>query len=153
LLDPPSWLIVLLVAFVPEVEARGSIPLAVFGYHMPMAQAVALSFLGNVAGVPAAWWLLPRLGRGVRAIGLGSTLDWMLNHTRRRGSRSMQRWQEVGLLLFVGVPLPGTGAWAGAVLARLFGLSWRRSVMPLVGGVAMACALVAVLVAAGQLAL
>ena len=145
--------VVTLLAFVPEVESRGSIPVALLGYRMDVVSALAWTLLGNLAGIPVAWWLLPWVARQARKVpALARILDWVLAHTRRRASRSLERWQELGLLLFVGVPLPGTGAWAGVGAARLFGLSARRSTVPLVLGTVMAAMLVTVLVQTGRLA-
>ena len=151
LAGPP---VVTFLAFVPEVESRGSIPVALLGYNMDVASALGWTLLGNLAGIPVAWWLLPWAARQARRVpALARILDWLLAHTRRRASRSIERWQELGILLFVGIPLPGTGAWAGVAAAHLFGLSGRRAAAPLVLGTVMAAVIVTVLVKTGQLAL
>ncbi len=147
-------LVVMGLAFTPEVESRGSIPVGILAYGMSPVEAVTWTLIGNLAGIPVAWRLLPWSAGQLRRLGwLRRPLDWLLGHTRRRASRALARGQEFGLLVFVGVPLPGTGAWAGVAVAHMFGMTWKRSVAPLVGGTVTAAVLVAILVEAGKLAL
>ncbi len=144
--------VVVLLALLPEIESRGSIPVAVLVYHMDAVNALGWSLLGNLAGIPLAWRLLPALARLLRrAPPLRRPLDWLLAHTRREASRSVQRWEAVGLAVFVGIPLPGTGAWAGVAAAHLLGLSWRRSALPIAAGTVVAALLVYALVQTGHL--
>lgn len=150
----PGWLVVLAVAFTPELESRASIPLALLAYHMPVAAALGWTLLGNLAGAALAWWLLPWLARGMRKVpALDRALAWLLHHTRRRAGGRSGSLEAVGLLLFIGVPLPGTGAWAGVAAARLFGIGGRRAFWPVVGGTLLAAGLVTLLVQAGRIAL
>ena len=142
------------IAFVPEVESRGSLPVALLAYRMGVAPALAWTLLGNLAGIPVAWWLLPALARVLRKVPfLSRALDWTLRHTRRRAGAAVQRWEAAGLLLFVGIPLPGTGAWAGVAAAHLLGLPARRALLPIAGGTVLAALLVTLLVETGRLGL
>ncbi|HUR62867.1 MAG TPA: small multi-drug export protein [Candidatus Thermoplasmatota archaeon] len=148
----PGWLVVLAVAFAPELESRASIPLALLAYRMPLAEALGLTLLGNLAGAALAWRLLPVLARWMRRVpALARALEWLLRHTRRRAGGKAGVLEAVGLLLFIGVPLPGTGAWAGVAAARLFGVPGRKAFWPVVGGTVLAAVLVALLVQAGRI--
>jgi uncharacterized membrane protein len=147
-------LVVLLLAFTPELESRASIPVALLGYHMGVASALGWTLLGNLAGAAVAWWLLPRIARLARRVSwLRRPLDWLLHHTRRRAGGRHQRLGQAALLLFIGVPLPGTGAWAGVAAAQLFGMPARKAWWPVVGGTVMAAVLVTVLVQTGRIVL
>jgi len=149
-----SWLVVLAVAFTPELESRASIPLALLAYHMSLALAITLTLVGNLAGAVLAWWMLPSVARGMRKVAwLGRSLDWLVDHTRRRAGGKVGVLKEIGLLLFIGVPLPGTGAWAGVAAARLFGIPGRKAFWPVVLGTVMAAVLVALLVQTGRILL
>jgi len=142
------------LAFVPEVESRGAVPVALLGYRMPVAAAVGWTLLGNLLGMLVAWPLLPWLARAMaRVPPLGRALDWLVGHTRRRASPAVERWEAFGLFLFVGVPLPGTGAWAGVAAARVLGVPWRRAWLPLTGGTVVACLAVTLLVLTGKIVL
>jgi uncharacterized membrane protein len=150
----PDWLVVVVVAFTPELESRASLPIALLVYHMPVLAALALTLVGNLAGAALAWWLLPILATGLRrARSLGRALDWLLRHTRRRAGGKTGRLEEVSLLLFIGIPLPGTGAWAGVAAAQLFGMSARKAFVPVVLGTLLAALLMVFLVETGRLLL
>ncbi|MEA3203774.1 MAG: hypothetical protein QOI63_1453 [Thermoplasmata archaeon] len=150
----PGWLVVLAVAFTPELESRASVPLALLAYRMPVAAALGLTLVGNLAGAALAWWLLPRVAAWMRKVAaLDRLLGWLLAHTRRRAGGKAGTLASIGLLLFIGVPLPGTGAWAGVAAARLFGMPGRDAFWPVVGGTVLAAVLVTLLVQAGRIAL
>jgi uncharacterized membrane protein len=148
----PGWLVVLAIAFTPELESRASVPLALLAYRMPVAEALGLTLAGNLAGAALAWWLLPVLARWMRKMpALDRALGWLLRHTRRRAGGKAGTLASIGLLLFIGVPLPGTGAWAGVAAARLFGMPGRRAWLPVLLGTVFATVLVALLVQAGRI--
>jgi uncharacterized membrane protein len=150
----PGWLVVLAIAFTPELESRASMPLALLGYHMPVAEAFLLTMVGNLAGAALAWWLLPLLARWMGKVAwMRTALDWLVAHTRRRAGGKAGTLASLGLLLFIGVPLPGTGAWAGVAAARLFGIPGRQAFWPVVLGTLLAAVLVTLLVQAGRIVL
>lgn len=115
-------LAVVLTAATPVVELRGAIPLAL-ALGLPPWQAWVWSVLGNLLPVPLLLWgteaarrwleSQPRLQRYVRRWGERSS-SRLAGHVRR--------WGWLGLAAFVAVPLPGTGAWTGAVGAALLGM-------------------------------
>ncbi len=62
-------------------------------------------------------------------------MDAVFQRTRRRAAKSVERWEELALFLFVAVPLPGTGAWTGSLVAYLFGLDYKKSLLTINAGV------------------
>ena len=147
-------LVVTALAFVPELESRAAIPIALLAYHMSVPAALGWTLLGNLAGGAASWWVLPAVARQGRRIGwIGRLLDRIQRHTLKRALGTRQALERTGLLLFVGVPLPGTGVWAGAAIAKLLNVSGRRAFWPLLGGTVMAAVLVTILVETGRLVL
>ncbi len=120
----PPWVGTVLIAMLPIFELRGAIPVAYLQWNMPIWQAFLWSILGNMIPIPLVLWLL------------GPVSDWMMRHsrtmerffhwlfarTRRKHSKSFERWREIALMLFVAIPLPGTGAWTGALAAFVFGI-------------------------------
>jgi uncharacterized membrane protein len=140
----PAQGTVVLLAMLPILELRGAIPwaLAPGGGGLGWAEAVPLAILGNMIPVaPLLLWLGPVSDR-LRALPL---LDrffvWLFRRTRRKG-RLIEKYQSLGLLLFVAVPLPVTGAWTGAAAAFVFGIPFRQAFPAILGGVVAASAVV-----------
>ncbi len=135
-------LLVLGVSAAPVSELRAGIPLALaLGFAPEVAFFLALA--GNLLPLPPLLFLLPRILRGVEKLpgwpgrAGRAYLAWQ---ARRKGL--LARWGPPALVLFVAIPLPGTGLWTGAVLASLLGISGRRAGPFLVLGVLLAGALV-----------
>ena len=129
---------VLLVAALPVVELRGAIPLGVALGLSPW-EAFLLALLGNLLVAPVALVLLPWV------IALATRLPLLLRawealeaRVRLKGEEQVQRLGALGLFLFVAVPLPGTGAWSGSVLAVVLGLKRRYALLAISLGVAAA---------------
>lgn len=138
-------LYVILVAALPVVELRGAIPLGV-ALGLGPGKAFLLSLLGNLLVAPLALALLP-WGVGVltRFPLLARGWEALEARVRLKGEEQVQRLGALGLFLFVAVPLPGTGAWSGAVLAVVLGLRRRYALLAISLGVLAAGAIVLLL--------
>lgn len=146
-------LIVLLISMLPIVELRGAIPVAIAVFGLPWQQAVLVSVIGNMLPVPLIllfmdWFfgLISKNRQGARFT------QWLFKRTRRKG-KVVERYEEIGLTLFVGIPLPGTGAWTGSFAAKIFGLSFWKSLICAFLGVLIAAAIVTPLTLLGKLAI
>lgn len=148
----PAELRTLLVAMLPIVELRGAIPVGLLLGLSPW-QAILWSALGNLLPVP---FLLAGLLAARRWAShwplVGPLLRWVEARVEKR-RQQVDRYGPWGLVLFVGIPLPGTGAWTGAAIAAVLGLPLGRAALAIVGGVALAAALVGSLSTLGWLAL
>lgn len=133
-----------IIAFsaLPFTELRATIPLAITWGIAPW-RAFMLAVLGNLIPVLPILFMLTPLQIGLARFfpALGSLLERILQRTRRKGEQ-VQKYGVLGLLLFVAVPLPGTGAWTGAVLAWLFGFPVGIAFTAIGGGVLIAGILV-----------
>lgn len=128
-----------IVSMLPIVELRGAIPVGV-AFGLPVWQAAVISVVGNI--IPA-----PFIIAFIRII-----MDWL-----RTKSKTMQKfvaWLEKkgtgpkadkirkaefwGLMMFVAVPLPGTGAWTGSLIAALLDIRMKRALPPITLGVVIA---------------
>ncbi|MCR4442390.1 MAG: small multi-drug export protein [Peptococcaceae bacterium] len=135
-----GWQIFFMSAL-PVTELRVTIPLALAVGFAPV-KAFVLAVLGNLLPVVPLMLLLEPLSRKLRRFpALDSLFQKILIRTRRKGSQ-VQNYGIIGLLLFVAVPLPGTGAWTGAILAWLLGFDLYLSVISICAGVMLAGALV-----------
>jgi len=136
-MDPGTALLVIGISAAPVAELRGGIPLALSQGFSPAA-AFLLAVLGNLAIVPVLLlgfshgerWLLR--WRPTRVL-----LEAIFASTRSKG-RIIERAGPIALVLLVAIPLPGTGAWTGAIAARLLDIPFRRALPPIVLGVLIA---------------
>lgn len=140
-MTPIEILITIGLCIAPVSELRGGLPYALLS-GMPPASAFALAVAANVAIVPLllgglAW------GEGVlrRWAWSERIVEGVLSRTRRKG-RLVERLGSIGLILLVAVPLPGTGAWTGALAASMLGIPARRAFPLIAVGVVIAGVLV-----------
>ena len=138
-------LLTMLISMLPVVELRGGLPAGVaMGLPIPTAYAAAL--VGNMLPVPFIilfirplfQWLrvhVPKLG------GFASQLE----QRAQEKSVDVARFQLWGLLIFVAIPLPGTGAWTGALIAAVMDMRLRRAVPAIFAGVVIAGLIITVL--------
>ena len=133
-------LIVFLVSMVPIIELRGAIPYGV-GFGLPLWLYI-IAIVGNMLPVPLIYFFARRVlvwGSGKPVI--GKFFSFCLEKGEKAGRKLQQKagrglyW---ALLLFVGIPLPGTGAWTGTLAASLLDMDFKKSVLACVGGVLLA---------------
>ncbi|WP_038056327.1 COG2426 family protein [Thermus amyloliquefaciens] len=147
----PPELYVILVAALPVVELRGAIPLGV-ALGLSPGKAFLLAFLGNLLVAPLALTLLPwAVALATRVPLLARAWEALEARVRLKGEEQVQRLGALGLFLFVAVPLPGTGAWSGAVLAVVLGLKKRYALLAISLGV-LAAGLLVLLLTGGAVA-
>lgn len=133
----PKELIVLITAALPVSELRGAIPLAL-SFGMPPAKAFWLSITGNLIPIIPILFLLEPVSLRLRRFRVWSRyFDWLFERTRRR-AKQVEKYEFLGLILFVAVPLPMTGAWTGAIAASLFKVKFRYALAAIVLGVFIA---------------
>ena len=143
-MSPPEWLlnsgfpkelVVLLIAVLPVLELRVAIPVGINTFGMPWYHAFPLAFIGNLIPVPIIILFLEAITRWLSKIEFfRRALDWLFEHTRRRG-RIVEKYKRIGLVLFVAVPLPITGAWTGSLAAVLFGLKFKHAFLSIFAGI------------------
>lgn len=85
-------------------------------------------------------WLLKQSYTPLRQI--RSAYIWVVSRTRSRGRKYVERWGYLGLAIFVAVPIPGSGAWTGSLLAHILGLQWGKSLVSISAGVIIASLLI-----------
>jgi len=145
-----SWFWVFLVSMLPVVELRGAIPLGIKLGLSPVSAALA-ALLGNLLIVPLLLWLVPLVVAWLeRYPWFKKFWDRLEARTRLKSEDTIQRYGALGLLLFVAIPLPGSGAWTGSLIAVILGLKKRYAWPAISLGVVIADVLVT-LAAAGVL--
>lgn len=130
-------------AMVPVLELRGAIPVGVATGLSPLA-ACAIAVLGNMVPVPFILLLIRRIFDWLRGTRFGPKIDWLERRAHLKG-RVVRKYRLPGLIILVAIPLPGTGAWTGALVAALLDIRMRHAVPAIFLGVAIAGAIVTVL--------
>lgn len=125
------------MAMLPVVELRGAIPFGVAAGLHPLA-AMYAAMLGNLFPVPFILLLLRRVFRWLRHFPrLGGLIDRLESRAHLKG-RKVRKYRTLGLVLLVAVPLPGTGAWTGALVADVLDIRMRTALPAIALGVVIA---------------
>ena len=122
---------VLLLSMVPVIELRGAIPMGV-ARDIPFVENLILCCVGNMLPVPFAIVFVRRLFgwlKGKR--GFHRAICWLESHVLRK-EYVLRKYSLIGLCILVAIPLPGTGAWTGAMLAGLLNIRLRQAI-PAIG--------------------
>jgi uncharacterized membrane protein len=134
----PGELVVIITSALPILELRGGIPVAMTLLDFPWYYAFLLAVIGNMLPVP---FILLFLNAATRLLSrvrfFDRILNWLFERTRRRG-KIIQKYERIGLVLFVAIPLPITGAWTGSLAAVLFGLKFKHAFLSILIGVLIA---------------
>jgi len=127
---------------IPLVELRGAVPYAISS-GIPLWQALLIGVVGNMLPVPIIFFFARHiLEWGKEKPVIGNFFTWCLNKGHRGGQKLEEAAGDKGifwaLLLFVGIPLPGTGAWTGTLAASILDWDFKRSVLAVMLGVVLA---------------
>jgi len=129
------------MSMVPVVELRGAIPLGIAA-GLPAWAVYIAAVLGNMVPVPFILLLLRRVFALLRRVPwLGEKVEWLERRAHLKG-RMVRKYRLLGLVLLVAVPLPGTGAWTGALVADVLDIRAKTAVPAITLGVLIAGVLV-----------
>ncbi|HEX78819.1 MAG TPA: small multi-drug export protein [Dehalococcoidia bacterium] len=129
---------VILIAALPIAELRAAIPVAITSLDLSWYYAFMLAIIGNLLPVPFILLFLDAATRVLNRVSLFKKwLDWLFERTRRQG-KIIQKYKRIGLVLFVAIPLPVTGAWTGSLAAVLFGIGFKQAFFSIMLGVFIA---------------
>ena len=136
-----KYLIVFLITMVPLIELRGAIPYAA-GFGLPMAQSYVIAVIANMLPVPIIFLFARKvLEWGADKPVIGKFFRFCLEKGHKGGEKlkaKAGRGLPIALLLFVGIPLPGTGAWTGTLAASLLDMDFKTSILAVMCGVLLA---------------
>ena len=136
-----KYLYIFLISMVPLIELRGAIPVSQ-GFQLPLLQSYIVCVIGNMLPVPVIYLFARKVlewGKDKKYIGKFFTFCIEKGH---KGGEKLKekagRGLFVALLLFVGIPLPGTGAWTGTLAASFLDMGFKKSVIAVLLGVLLA---------------
>ena len=153
-----NFIRVFLIAMVPLIELRGAIPVAytikaTIDPEFNLVWSYIVIAIGNMLPVPFIFFFARKVlewGKDKKVIGRFFT--WCLEKGHKGGEKLQSkagRGLYVALLLFVGIPLPGTGAWTGTLAASFLDMDFKKSMLAVIGGVALAGIIVGLLCTLG----
>ncbi len=136
-----KYLSIFFVSMVPLIELRAAVPMGI-GMGLPTLPVFVLCVLGNMLPVPIIYFFARKvLTWGTDKPVIGRFFRWCLEKGEKGGRKlqaSAGRGLYWALLLFVGIPLPGTGAWTGTLAASILDMDFKKSVLAVMGGVVLA---------------
>ena len=136
------YLIIFLISMVPIIELRGAMVYAV-GYELPYLPALLVCVIGNMLPVPFIYFFARKvLVWGADKKYIGKFFTFCIEKGEKGGQKLTKTAGRSGLfvalMLFVGIPLPGTGAWTGALAASFLNMGFKSTVLAVSLGVVMA---------------
>ncbi|MCI5621568.1 MAG: small multi-drug export protein [Lachnospiraceae bacterium] len=136
-----QYLFVFLVSMVPIIELRGAIPIAQ-GMGLPIVPSYIICIIGNMLPVPVIYFFARKvLEWGADKPVIGKFFSWCLEKGEKGGKKLQAKAGKglfLALLLFVGIPIPGTGAWTGTLAASILDMDFKSSVIAVMLGVLLA---------------
>ena len=137
-----KYMIAFLISMVPLIELRGAVPYSLLVMKLPTLQTYIVCIIGNMLPVPVIFLFARRVlewGKDKKYIGKFFTFCLEKGH---KGGEKLKakagRGLFIALLLFVGIPLPGTGAWTGTLAASILDMDFKESVVAVLLGVILA---------------
>ena len=140
-----KYLVTFLVSMVPLIELRGAVPIGLsnlFGEAIPIIPLYIICILGNMLPVPIIFFFARKVlewGKDKKII--GKFFTFCLEKGEKGGKKLQEKAGKglyVALFLFVGIPLPGTGAWTGSLIASVLNLDKKKTFLAVLAGVFMA---------------
>lgn len=136
-----KYLIIFFVSMVPIVELRGAVPIGT-GEGLPWLNTLIVCMIGNMIPVPFIFLFARKiLTWGSNKPVIGKFFTWCLEKGHKGGEKLKEKAGNglfIALLLFVGIPVPGTGAWTGTLAASLLDMDFKKSTLAVMLGVLLA---------------
>ena len=141
----PDWLVVFIISLMPVLECRLGMFTAIVLLGMNPFAGFVISFIGNILPIPFILILINKIFELLKKIPyVNKPIYWLEEHTLKKKDK-IDKYGIWGLLLFVAIPLPGTGGWTGALLASLLNLDKKKSFGVIAIGVFIAGLIITVL--------
>lgn len=137
-------------SMLPIIECRGAVPLG-FGLGLPWWQTALLSVGGNLLPVPFILLFIRVILKWMAScrVKFFNKISAWLDRKVEKHKGTIEKYSYWGIMIFVGLPLPGTGAWTGTLIASVLGLEPKKSFLAAVGGVLMATTIMMLVIYGG----
>lgn len=139
-------IIIFIISMIPILELRGGLLAASPALlNIPILTAVPICIIGNILPIPFILLLIRRVLEWMKSVKMFRSLALWLENKAMSKKEQVEKFGFWGLALFVGIPLPGTGAWTGALIAALLHFKFNKAFCAILVGVAMATVIMSVL--------
>ncbi len=133
----PKELIIFIISMIPILELRGGI-IAASLLHVPITTAIPVCLMGNIIPIPFILLFITKIFELLKKTKHFGGLVTKLENKAMGKSDKIQKYEFWGLVLFVGIPLPGTGAWTGSLIAALLQVKLKKAVPAIFLGLLLA---------------
>ncbi|MDH5806621.1 MAG: small multi-drug export protein [Candidatus Methanomethylicaceae archaeon] len=136
---------IFILSLMPIIECRGAIPYGIFN-GIDLISVVIISFFGNILPVPFILLLMKKIEDIIIKQNniLKKIFIKYIENLRKRSKKTIEKYGFYGLIIFIAIPLPGTGAWTGSIVAHIFGMKIKYSILAIFIGVAIAVFITAI---------
>ena len=139
-------LILFIISMVPILELRGGLLAAGPAFlNIPMWRAIPVGIIGNLLPIPFILLLITPIFDWMKGTKRLKPVVEKLEKKAMSQSANIEKYEFWGLVAFVGIPLPGTGAWTGALIAALLGIRFRKAFPAIVIGVCLAACIMTII--------
>jgi len=122
-------LYIMLISMVPLVEQRGAIPVGILAYHLNPWLVFLVSLLGSFVPAPFIYFFFNKILAWMKTVKMFKKFTDFVENKVQKGSKKLEKYKEIGLISFVGIPLPTTGLWTGTAVAAFLGLDFKKSMI------------------------
>ena len=112
---------------VPLIEQRGAIPMGILAFHMNPFLVFAASLVGSFIPSPFIYLFFNKIFAWMKTVRQLTKFTNFVENKVQKGSKQLEQYKEIGLITFVGIPLPTTGLWTGTAIAAFMGLNFKKS--------------------------
>lgn len=142
--DLMKYITIFILSAVPLSEQRLTIPLGIIGYHLNPFLVFVLGLVGSLLPAPIILLLFDKVFGWMKAQKSLSKINNFIEKKLQKNTPKIEKYKEIGLIIFIGIPLPTTGVWTGSAVASFLGLDFKKSLF---------CAFVGALISAVVLTL
>ena len=137
----PAEIVVFIISLCPILELRGGL-IAASILHVDMWKAIPICIIGNILPIPFILLFIEKIFELLKNTRFVKMIN-KLEEKAEKGAKKIMKHKKFGLFLFVGIPLPGTGAWTGSLVAALFHFKLKDACLAILGGLVLATIIMA----------
>ncbi|NCU25378.1 ligand-binding protein SH3 [Candidatus Nomurabacteria bacterium] len=139
----PDELVVMIISMIPVIEVRGAIPIAMTLYKMQPLYAALISVFASMLPVPIILLAITKVLAYLKTTKMFHRFAVKLeSKSGSKRAESIHKYGALGLIVFVGIPLPGTGVWSGSLIAALLGIKFKWAFLAVLAGDVLAATIV-----------
>lgn len=131
-----KFLYIAFISMIPLIEQRGSIPVGILAYHLNPFLVAVVALLGSFLPAPFIYIFFNKIFAWMKTVKFFEKFTNFVEKKVQKGSKKLEKYKEIGLITFVGIPLPTTGLWTGTAVAAFMGLDFKKSMICVfIGGI------------------